>query len=192
MLHHSPKSAVLFEESKREGKGKKRGKRGKTGKKEALPHNLQIERSTQFGLHDVFLEKPHQLAKHINLHVMICRLWDSDSLHALLQDQDRFLYRPRIRPMDTMRLMPLLELLLEHLLEFVLARYNIMYTPHNRSKLNILIQYIESCAFRGLCLSFDNVTNTLIKRYIAAAVGKFHKLRRERLRELDAPWITKK
>ena len=48
----------------------------------------------------------------------------------------------------------------------------------------------------GLCLPFDNVTNTLIKRFInqlsAAAIGKIHKLRRERLRELEAPWLTKK
>ena len=44
----------------------------------------------------------------------------------------------------------------------------------------------------GLRLPFGNVTNTLIKRYIAAAVGKIHKLRRERLRELEAPWSTKK
>ena len=44
----------------------------------------------------------------------------------------------------------------------------------------------------GLCLPFDNVTNTLIKRFIAAAVVKIHKLRRERLRELEASWLTKK
>ena len=44
----------------------------------------------------------------------------------------------------------------------------------------------------GLCLPFDNVTNTLIKRFIVAAVGKIHKLRRERLCELKAPWLTKK
>ena len=44
----------------------------------------------------------------------------------------------------------------------------------------------------GLCLPFDNVTNTLIKRFIAAAVGKIHKLRRERLCELEASWLTKK
>ena len=43
----------------------------------------------------------------------------------------------------------------------------------------------------GLCLPFDNVPNTLIMRFIAAAVGKIHKLRRERLRELEAPWLTK-
>ena len=44
----------------------------------------------------------------------------------------------------------------------------------------------------GLCLLFDNVTNTLIKGFIAAAVGKILELRRERLRELEAPRITKK
>ena len=44
----------------------------------------------------------------------------------------------------------------------------------------------------GLCLPFDNVTNTLIKRFTAAAIGKIHKHRRERLRELEAPWLTKK
>ena len=38
-----------------------------------------------------------------------------------------------------------------------------------------------------LCLPFDNVTNTLIKRFIAAAIGKIYKLCRERLRELEAP-----
>ena len=44
----------------------------------------------------------------------------------------------------------------------------------------------------GLRLPFDNVTNTLIKRFIAAAIGRTHKLRRERLRELEAPWLTRK
>ena len=44
----------------------------------------------------------------------------------------------------------------------------------------------------SLCLPFENVTNTLIKKFIAAAVGKIHKLCRERLRELEAPWLTKK
>ena len=41
----------------------------------------------------------------------------------------------------------------------------------------------------GLCLPFDNVTNTLIKRFIATAIGKIHKFRRERLREREAPWL---
>ena len=44
----------------------------------------------------------------------------------------------------------------------------------------------------GLCLPFDNVTKTLIKRFIAAAIGKIHNLRLERLRELEAPRLTKK
>ena len=43
----------------------------------------------------------------------------------------------------------------------------------------------------GLCLPFDNVANTLIKRFRAVSVGKIHKLRRERLRELEEPWLTK-
>ena len=43
----------------------------------------------------------------------------------------------------------------------------------------------------GLCLPFDNVTNALVKRFLAAAVGKIHKLHQERLRELEAPWIAK-
>ena len=42
------------------------------------------------------------------------------------------------------------------------------------------------------CLPFNNITNTLIKRFIAEAVGKIQKLRRKRLCELEAPWLTKK
>ena len=45
---------------------------------------------------------------------------------------------------------------------------------------------------KGLCLPFNNVTNTLIKRFIATAVGNIHKLRQERLCKLKAPWLTKK
>ena len=44
----------------------------------------------------------------------------------------------------------------------------------------------------GLCLPFENVTNTLIKRFIAAAVGKINKFRRERLRELEEKKTDKK
>ena len=43
----------------------------------------------------------------------------------------------------------------------------------------------------GLCLPFDNVTNTLIKRFIAAAIDNIQKLHRERLPELEVPWLTK-
>ena len=44
----------------------------------------------------------------------------------------------------------------------------------------------------GLSLPFHNVTNPLIKRFIAAAIGKVHKLRRERLRELEGTMVDKK
>ena len=45
---------------------------------------------------------------------------------------------------------------------------------------------------RVLCVyhSDDNVTNMLIKRFIATAVGKINKFRLERLHELEAPWLT--
>ena len=48
------------------------------------------------------------------------------------------------------------------------------------------------CFWGGLSLPFENVTNTLIRRFISTAVGKIHKLHRERLRELEAPWLQKK
>ena len=42
----------------------------------------------------------------------------------------------------------------------------------------------------GLALPFDNQTNILINRFISSAVGKIHKLRNERLRELEAAWLV--
>ena len=42
----------------------------------------------------------------------------------------------------------------------------------------------------GLFLPFDKVTTTLIKRFLSASVGKIYKLHSERLRELEAPWLT--
>ena len=44
----------------------------------------------------------------------------------------------------------------------------------------------------GLCLPFDKVTNTLIKRFIAKAMGRIHKFRRERLCELKGTMVNKK
>ena len=44
----------------------------------------------------------------------------------------------------------------------------------------------------GLCLPFNNVRNTLIKRFMAAAIGNIQKLRPERLRKLEVPWLTTK
>ena len=42
-----------------------------------------------------------------------------------------------------------------------------------------------------LCLPFDNTTVTFIKKFIASAVAKIYKIRTERLRELEAPWLLK-
>ena len=42
----------------------------------------------------------------------------------------------------------------------------------------------------GLALVFDSETNIQINRFIFSAVGKIYKLRQERLRELEAPWLT--
>ena len=42
----------------------------------------------------------------------------------------------------------------------------------------------------GLALPFDNETNILINRLISSAMRKIHKLRNERLRELEAPWLV--
>ena len=41
----------------------------------------------------------------------------------------------------------------------------------------------------GLSLPFDNQTTTLVKKFVSSAVGKIYKLRTEKLRELEAPWL---
>ena len=43
----------------------------------------------------------------------------------------------------------------------------------------------------GLSLPFDQDTVILIKRFLCSAVGKVYKLRKEKLLELSAPWLTK-
>ena len=43
----------------------------------------------------------------------------------------------------------------------------------------------------GFPLPFDGVTVTMINRFISSAVGKTHRLRKEMLRELEAPWLPK-
>ena len=42
-----------------------------------------------------------------------------------------------------------------------------------------------------LDLPFDDASITIIKKFVASAVGKIHKLRTAKLRELEASWITK-
>ena len=43
----------------------------------------------------------------------------------------------------------------------------------------------------GLKLPFDQSTTTLITRFICSSVSKVYSLRKERLRELEAPWYSK-
>ena len=45
----------------------------------------------------------------------------------------------------------------------------------------------------GLNLSFEDASVVLIKRFVASDVGtcKIHKLRTVKMRELEAPWLTK-
>ena len=42
----------------------------------------------------------------------------------------------------------------------------------------------------GLALLFDNEANMLINRLISSAVGMIYKLRKGRLRELEAPQLA--
>ena len=41
----------------------------------------------------------------------------------------------------------------------------------------------------SLHLPFDQVTVTLVKRFISFAIDKIHRLRKEMLSELEAPWL---
>ena len=42
-----------------------------------------------------------------------------------------------------------------------------------------------------LPLPFDLSTVTVITRFIVLAIGKIYKIRVEKLRELEAPWLSK-
>ena len=55
-----------------------------------------------------------------------------------------------------------------------------------------LDQYQKILLLLGsLPLPFDCATVTLITRFTAVAVGKIYKIRTEKLRELEAPWLSK-
>ena len=63
---------------------------------------------------------------------------------------------------------------------------------HVSSFLTNLDQHNKALMLVGcLPLPFDSVTVTLLTRFVASAVGKIYKLRTERLRELEAPWLRK-
>ena len=63
---------------------------------------------------------------------------------------------------------------------------------HVSSFLTNLDQHNKALMLVGcLPLPFDSVTVTVSTRFVASAVGKIYKLRTERLRELEAPWLRK-
>ena len=41
----------------------------------------------------------------------------------------------------------------------------------------------------GLHLHFDQATVNVVKKFISSAIVKIHRLRKEMLRELEAPWL---
>ena len=57
------------------------------------------------------------------------------------------------------------------------------------SVLTIRLSSQGTFASRGPLFIIRHLTNTLIKRFIVASVGKIDKLRQERLHELEAPWL---
>ena len=44
----------------------------------------------------------------------------------------------------------------------------------------------------GLSLPFDSKTTTIVKRFVSTAVGKIYKIRSNKLRDLEAPWLKVK
>ena len=46
--------------------------------------------------------------------------------------------------------------------------------------------------FGGLSLPLDSKTTTNVKRFVSTAVGKIYKIRSNRLRDLEAPWLKVK
>ena len=69
---------------------------------------------------------------------------------------------------------------------------NPAYGSHVSSFITNLDQHNKALMLVGcLPLRFDFVTVTVLTRFVASAVGKIYKLRTERLRELEAPWLRK-
>ena len=46
--------------------------------------------------------------------------------------------------------------------------------------------------FGGLSLPFDSKTATIVKRFVSTAFGKIYKIRSNKLRDLEAPWLKVK
>ena len=57
---------------------------------------------------------------------------------------------------------------------------------------NLALQERLQLLLGGLSLPLDNLTNTLITRFVSSALGKICKTQTEILCELEAPWIARK
>ena len=68
--------------------------------------------------------------------------------------------------------------------------------PTDGSQISVFIKNLDQDSKALLLLGclplpFDSMTFTVITRFVASAIGKIYKLRIERLRELEAPWLRK-
>ena len=68
--------------------------------------------------------------------------------------------------------------------------------PINESQIFDFISHLDRqqktlLLLGGLSLPFDQATVTMINRFICSAVSKIYRIRKNRLRELQAPWLKK-
>ena len=66
----------------------------------------------------------------------------------------------------------------------MVPKYHIFFSSLDREQ-KILLLLGEG----GLHLPFDQVTVTMVKRFVPSAIGKIHRLRKEMLCELEALWL---
>ena len=77
-----------------------------------------------------------------------------------------------------------------------LSQKLIACNPSDRTQISHFISSLDrqqksNLLLGGFLLPFDRVTITMINRFMNSAVGKIHQLRKEMLRELEAPWLSK-
>ena len=69
-------------------------------------------------------------------------------------------------------------------------------SPTDGGQISAFINYLDQDSKALLLLGclplpFDSMTLTAMTHFVALAIGKICKLRTERLRELEAPWLHK-
>ena len=73
-----------------------------------------------------------------------------------------------------------------------LLREESAHTMASEGSARALIWYLNTAdQRRGMQLPFDRESVTLVTRFICSAVNKVFHLRKEKLRELEAPWLSK-